>query len=406
MRRIIPEPRVVISGLGVVAANGIGVEDFWRTLLEGRSGIGPITLFDAHDLSCRMAGEVKGFDARRFLPPGLKPRRLARFAQFGLAAAGMAIRDAGLDIAELRSLADVPVVMGVSSNAMELAFKPLAPYTCVAGVPHAAASAIAYGLGLRARLLTISDGCASSLDALAAAAELIRTGRADLALAGGADSVMTRVVFESFIKSRRVSQRNDEPHRASRPFDRTRDGGLMAEGSGVIVLEHADRARARGAPVYAALAGYGTCADAPDSEEGSGLERSMRLALANTPKQPDQVDAVFAHAPSDPQMDRVESQLIGRVFGDRALRVPVTSIKGVTGNPMGSGGVLQVIAAAMALRHHQVPPTANYEFPDPECPLDVVPGAPRRARLRAVLINTHGFGRGNSSLILERGAPP
>ncbi len=394
--------RVVITGLGIVAANGIGVEAFWQSLQEGRSGIGPITLFDPRDLPCRIAGEVKGFDPRQHLPREIKPQRLARFSQFALVATLMALRDAGLTPEGLRTVTDLPIVMGVSSNAMELAFKPLAPYTCVAGVPHAAASAMAYGLGLRARLLTISDGCASSLDAIAVAAGLIRAGGADLAIAGGADSVMTRVVFEAFGKSRKLSLRNDDPAHASRPFDRARDGGLIAEGAGIVILESLAAAHARGAAPMAELSGYGTAADPPDSEEGAGMERAMRLALANAPKEPHQLDAVFAHGPSDPQMDRVESLLLHRVLGTHAQRLPVTSIKGVTGNPMGTGGVHQVIAAVLAMRHGLVPPTANYEVPDPACDLDYVPGRPRRARLAAVLINTHGFGRGNSSLILDR----
>jgi 3-oxoacyl-[acyl-carrier-protein] synthase II len=370
--------------------------------LAGKSGIAPITLFDVQDLPCRIAGEVKNFDPLRYIVRELKPHRLARFSQFALVAAFMAVRDAGLDLEKLQTLADVPVVMGVSSNAMELAFKPAAPYTCVAGIPHAAASAIMHALSLKARLLTISDGCASSLDAVAMAAAMIRADQTDIAIAGGADSVMTRVVFEAFAKSRKLSQRNDEPERASRPFDRARDGGIVGEGAGIVILENNEQAMARGAVIYGELTGYGTCADAPGSEEGAGLERSMNLALANAPRQAEQIDAVFAHGPSDPHMDRIESRLIARVLGLHAYRIPVTSIKGVTGNPMGTGGVHQVIAAALALRHGLVPPTANYEFADPECDLDYVPKTPRAARLKTLMINTHGFGRGNSSLILEQ----
>jgi len=398
--------QVVITGLGIVAANGIGVDAFWQTLLAGQSGIGPITLFDAQDLPCRIAGEVKSFDPLRYMDRGIKPHRLARFSQFALAAAFMAIRDANLDLAHLQTLTDVPVVMGVSSNAMEMAFKPLAPYTCIAGIPHAAASAITYALNLKARLLTVSDGCASSLDAVALAAAMIRADQTDIAIAGGADSVMTRVVFEAFAKSRKLSQRNDEPERACRPFDRARDGGVVGEGSGIVILENRVQAMARGAHLYGELTGYGTCADAPGSEEGAGLERAMNLALANAPRQAEQIDAVFAHGPSDPGMDRIESRLIARVLGQHAYRIPVTSIKGVTGNPMGTGGVHQVITAALSLHHGLVPPTANYEFPDPECDLDYVPRTPRVAQLTAVMINTHGFGRGNSSLILEQTARP
>lgn len=397
--------RVVITGLGIVAANGIGVDAFWQTLLAGKSGIGPITLFDAKDLPCRIAGEVKNFDPLRYIGRELKPHRLARFSQFALAAALMAVRDARLDLAQLQTLTDVPVVMGVSSNDMELPFKPMTPYTCMACIPNAAASAIAYALNLKARLMTVSDACASGLDAVAMAAAMIRTDQTDIAIAGGADSVMTRVVFEAFAKSRKLSQRNDEPERASRPFDRARDGGLVGEGAGIVILENSEQAMARGATLYGELTGYGTCADAPGSEEGAGLERSMNLALANAPRQAEQIDAVFAHGSSDPLMDRVESRAITRVLGPHAYRIPVTSIKGATGNSMAAGGVFQIAAAILALRHGLVPPTANYEFPDPECDLDYVPKTPRTAHLMAVMINAHGFGRGNSSLILERMGP-
>lgn len=397
--------RVVITGLGIVAANGIGTEAFWQTLLAGKSGICPITHFDPQGLPCRIAGEVKNFDPLRYIGRELKPHRLARFTQFALAAALMAVRDARLDLAQLQTIADVPVIMGVSSNDMELPFKPLTPYTCMACIPNAAASAIAYSLNLKARLMTISDACASGVDAVAVAAGIIRSGQADIAIAGGADSVMSRVVFEAFAKSRKLSTRNDEPERASRPFDRARDGGLVGEGSGVLILENSEQAVARGATLYGELTGYGSCADVPGSEEGSGLERSMNLALSNAPRQAEQIDAVFAHGSSDPVMDRVESCAIARVLGAHAYRIPVMSIKGVTGNSMGAGGVFQIAAATLALRHGLVPPTANYEFPDPECDLDYVPKTPRVAHLMAVIINTHGFGRGNSSFVLERMVP-
>lgn len=394
--------RVVITGLGIVAANGIGADAFWQSLLAGKSGIGPITLFDAEGLPCRIAGEVKSFDPLRYIGRELKPLRLARFSQFALAAALMAVRDARLDLAQLQTIADVPVILGVSSNDMALPFQPMTPHTCMACIPNAAASAIAYALNLKARLTTISDACASGLDAIAVAADIIRSGKSDIAIAGGADSVITRVVFEAFAKSRKLSTRNDEPARASRPFDRARDGGLVGEGAGILILENSAQAMARGATIYGELIGFGTCADAPGSEEGSGLERSMNLALANAPRQAAQIDAVFAHGSSDPIMDRVESHAIARVLGAHAYRIPVTSIKGVTGNSMGAGGIFQIAAASLALRHGLVPPTANYEFPDPECDLDYVPKTPRIARLMTVMINTHGFGRGNSSLLLER----
>ena len=394
------ERQVVVTGIGLVAPNGIGRVPFWRSLLAAESGIGPITLFDASDLACRIAGEVHDFVPAEHVHVE-KPHRLARQTQFGLCAAEEAIEDAGLDATYLKTLIGIPVILGVSSNAMELAAKPASPLTTVTGIPHAVASAIAYGHELDAPLLTVSDGCASSLDAVAAAAAMIRQGKADIAIAGGSDSSMSRFIFESFTRSRKVSTRNEEPARASRPFDRDRDGGLVAEGAGIMILESREHALARRAHTYARIEGYANFADRPGSREGEGLGRTMHMALANACLGAGLIDAVFAHAPSDSHMDAIETEMIKQALGPHAFRIPVTSIKGVTGNPLGAGGVMQLAAACFSMKHGVVPPTANYEHPDPLCDLDY-PAAPRAARLRHAMINTHGFGRGNATLIAGR----
>jgi 3-oxoacyl-(acyl-carrier-protein) synthase len=268
-------------------------------------------------------------------------------------------------------------------------------------VPHAVTSAIAFTLGFRSRLLTVSNGCASGLDAVAIAAAEIARDRADIVIAGSSDAAVTPYVFKCFEASRRVSLRNDRPREASRPFDRDRDGGVASEGAGVVILENLEHALARGATPYATIGGFGTGADYPDSPEGSGLEDAMRQALIESPLRPEHIDHISAHAPSDAHMDSYEVAAIKRIFGPHAYRVPVTSIKGNTGNPMSVGGVHQLIAAALAMRHGLVPPTANLVNPDPACDLDHVPGQPRAAQLAHVLINTHGFGRGNSALVLH-----
>jgi 3-oxoacyl-[acyl-carrier-protein] synthase II len=388
--------------LGVLAANGTGLEAFWDTLVEGRSGIGPITLFDASDLACKIAGEVKGFDPLDHIDPSLKPKRMGRFSQLGVAAARMALRDARLDPATLRAVNDLPIVLGVSTNAMDLTQAEPRLHTAVAGVPHAAASAIGYMYDLNTRLLTVSNGCASSLDAVASAARMVQEGETDLAIAGGTEAAIVHYVFESMLKCRKCSTRNDRPEAASRPFDRDRDYGVLAEGAGIVVVENLDHARARGVTAYGEITGYGTCADPPGDEEGSGLDHAMAVAIANAGRCRQDIDCINAHGPSDIHMDRVETTMIKRALGETAYAIPVTSIKGVTGCPMGTGGVLQLIAGALALRHECIPPTANYEHPDPECDLDYVPGQARFVKLRNVLVNTHGFGRGNSSLLLER----
>jgi 3-oxoacyl-[acyl-carrier-protein] synthase II len=297
--------RAVVTGVGVLAANGIGKDAFWRNTLAGKSGIGPITLFDASDLPCRIAGEVKGFDPEQFIDPSLKPaKRMARFTQLGLAAARMAIEDAGLDKKRLCSVPDLPVVLGVSTSALDLRARKPGIFTAVEGVPHACASAIGYMYNRSPRLLTVSDGCASSLDAVAKAVELIRTNQADLVIAGGAEGAIERYVVEIMLKCRRCSVQNDNPGKASRPFDKHRDYGVMAEGAGILVLENMQHAMARGVRMYGEVTGYGTCADHASAPEGSGLARSMVLAMDNAGLRRDEIDHVSAHGPSDIDMDR------------------------------------------------------------------------------------------------------
>ena len=394
--------RAVLTGMGVLAANGTGIETFWANLVEGRSGIGPITLFDASDLPSRIAGEVKQFDPEAYVDPKLKPKRMGRFTQLGVAAARLAFQDAGLTPAELRRPADLPVVMGVSTNAMDLNEIEPQIHTAVTGIPVALSSAVSYMHDIHARLLTVSNGCASGLDAVAAAAAMIRRGEVDLALAGGAESGIVRYVVNCMLKCRKCSMRNDTPEKASRPFDRWRDYGVLAEGAGVVTLENFDHARARGARIYAEIVNQGSCTDNADDPEGGGFSTSMTRALHNSGLYTGDIDFISAHGPSDIYMDIVETDCIKHVFADRAYGIPVTSIKGATGCPMGVGGVLQLMAASLSVRHGLIPPTTNYETPDPRCDLDYVPGSPRHVSVRHGVINTHGFGRGNTSMVVRK----
>jgi 3-oxoacyl-[acyl-carrier-protein] synthase II len=389
--------------MGVLAANGTGSEAFWSSILEGRSGIDTITAFDPGGLRSRIAGEVTDFDPLAYIDPALKPRRrMGRATQLGIAAAKLALEEAAFDAATLERAGEVPLVMGVSSSALELREKPAASWIAVMSIPHIVGSMIAFTQGLNTRLLTVSTGCASGLDAVWLAADEIRRGKAEIAIAGAADSVMSRYVFECFCKSRKLSEYNDEPQRASRPFDRTRGGGVAAEGAGVVVLESLEHAVARGAEPYGEITGYANSADPPQPVEGLGMETAMRMALANAARRPDQVDFINAHGPSDQHMDAIETTLIKKVLGEHAYRTPVSSIKGITGNPMGVGCMHQLIASALTLRHNVVTPTANWEERDPECDLDYVPNTPRELACDIIMINTHGFGRGNGSLVLER----
>lgn len=404
---------VVITGMGVVAPNGIGLEPFWESLLAGRSGVGPITLFDASDLKSQIAGEVKNFEPLDYMEPELKPRRMARHTQFAYAATMMALRDAGLNIEETNWPSPTPVVIGVSTSAMDIIEKSIAafqerganamsPSAVGALTPQAPANVIADRIGDRAHAATISSACPSGLDAVAAAAAMIRSGEAEIAIAGGADAPLTRHTFAGFIATGLSSCHNGEPEKASRPFDLQRDSGVISEGAGMFVLENRERAEARGARIHLAIRGYARQRDQADTAPGSGLIDSMKLALANACVAEVDVDHISAYGPGHPVLDAAEVRFIKEVFGARAHSIPVSSIKGVTGNPLAAGGPLQVIACALSFRDQVISPTANLEFADPECDLDFVSGRPRKAKLDCILMNVRGLGGSASSLVVER----
>lgn len=405
--------RVVITGMGVLAPNGIGLEAFWASLLAARSGIGPITLFDATEFKSRIAGEVKDFDPLDYIEAELKPKRMARHTQFAYAATMMALTDAGLDIHNLELPSPTPVVIGVSTSAIDVIESVAeavhggtpnrAPTTsAAASIPQAAANAIADRLGACANAVTVSSACPSGIDAIADAAAMIRSGEAELAIAGGADAPITPLTMASFIAAGLSSLRNDEPERASRPFDLARDSGVISEGAGVFILENLERAEARGVRGYVELGGYGKQRDLNPETPGSGLEYSMKLALANAGYSERNIDYISAYGPGHPVLDAAEVQIIKKVFGDRAYSIPVSSIKGVTGNALAASGPFQIIACALAFRDHLIPPTANYEVADPACDLDFVPNRSRKVRLNSTLVNVRGLGGGASSMVLTR----
>ena len=405
--------RVVITGMGILAPNGTGHETFWKSILSGESGIGPITLFDTNGFKSRIAGEVKNFDPLDYIEPELKPKRMARHTQLAYAATMMALRDAQLDPDHLDLPGPVPVVIGISTSAIDViesvynALQEKGPNrvpttSSAASIPQAAANTIADRIGMAAHAATVSSACPSGLDALAEAAALIRSGAADIAIAGGADAPITPLTMASFIASGLSSTRNGEPEKASRPFDLERDSGVISEGAGVFVLENLERAEARNAPIYLEISGYGKQRDLDTTRPGSGLADSMKIALANACRTQTDVDYICAYGPSHPVLDAVEVQSIKTVFGERAYEVAVSSIKGVTGNPLAAGGPFQVAACALAFRDQLAPPTANYEVSDPDCDLDFIPNRPRRLTLNCALVNVRGIGGSASSLILNR----
>lgn len=411
---MLADSRVVLTGIGVVAPNGIGVDPFWESLLAGKSGISEISRFDASDYPIHVAGEIKDFNLQDFLEERIRPGRMARHTELAMAAAKLAMRDAGLTPPELSGFGQVPVVIGVSNRAvdvierskkalMERGPSRVSPFAVSACQPHAIASALSKAMGVETRTVTLSSACAAGLDAIAHAWEMIKRGKADLVVTGGADSATNPLTVASFCAAGMVPDVNgDEPSRVSRPFDRERRGGIMAEGAGILVLERMETALARGVRPYLEIVGYGDSVDMAESESASGLKDSMVSALANASTRPECIDYICAHGPSDPTIDRVETEMIKEVMGDLAYRVPVTSIKGATGNPLSAAGPHELATCALIMRHGVIPPTTNYEFPDPDCDLDYVAEGPREADVTTAMINLHGLGGGNSSMIVNR----
>lgn len=408
--------RVVVTGLGIVAPNGIGKEAFWSSILECRSGIKTITLFDASKHPCRIAGEVSNFDPAIHLGPNINPKRLARQTQLAIAAAQEALSHAQLKKEDLASEFPVPLVLGIGCAPMDIIEEGMVrllergplkvpSHTVHSGQPHHAAISITQHLPILTQSLTVSSACAAGLDAIGYAANLIQQGKAQAALCGGSDAPINPMTFACLAKTGLMSLRNDHPDKASRPFDYDRDSGVISEGAGIVVLENLDHARLRGANVLLEIIGHSSLIDLDPDIPSSGLELTMRQALANASLRPCDVDYICAHGPGHPLMDRNETQMIKNVFGHHLQRIPVSSIKGVTGNPLAAGGAFQVVACAMAFRDHTVPPTANLEKPDPLCDLDYVPLIPRKADLKIILINSHGLGGGNSTLIVKRITP-
>jgi 3-oxoacyl-[acyl-carrier-protein] synthase II len=416
-RMFIPKStrRVVITGIGVVAPNGIGHHAFWNGILRRESAIRRITHFDASQLKTQIAGEVPDFVAESYLD-GVKIKRAARHTQFALVASQLALEDARLHPQACQRDFAVPVVLGVSTSAFDVIQRGTqsiprrgpdgaSGFLITESLPQAATSAVCKLLGVDTAGSTISSACPSALDAVANAYFQLRDGIAEFAICGGTDSPLTLVPFANFANAGLSSMRNDEPEKASRPFDRERDSGVISEGAGVLVLETLGHALARGARPYAEITGYASCMDPEPAVHGSGLAESMRLAVANAGRRTSAVDYISAHGPGHPVLDRVETEMIKRTFGSRAYRLPVSSIKGAIGNPLAAAGPLQVIATARCLHEGIIPPTANLELPDPECDLDYVASGSRHARVNCALVNSHGVGGGNSSLVVERYSP-
>jgi 3-oxoacyl-[acyl-carrier-protein] synthase II len=409
--------RVVVTGLGMVTPLGVGVPANWEALRASRSGIGPITRFDADGTPWRIAGEVRGFRAEDWVAPR-EQGRMDLFILYALAAATEAVRDARLTVDE--TIADrVGVVMGVGIGGLpgiERNHEALttggprkvSPFFIPAVIGNLAPGQIAIHVGARGVNLATTTACASGAHAIGEAFEMIRAGRQDVVLAGGAEAVITPTALAGFGVMRALTRWDGPPETASRPFDARRSGFVLAEGAGVLVLEAEEIARRRGAPVYAEVIGYGASADAhhitQPPADGLGAQRAMRAALAEAAVSPDAVEHVNAHGTSTKQGDVAETRALHAVFGVHARRLAVSATKSMTGHLLGAAGAVEAIYTVLALREQVLPPTINLEEPDPECDLDYVAGRARPARLSRALSNSFGFGGTNAALLFARAA--
>ncbi|MDA0577879.1 MAG: beta-ketoacyl-[acyl-carrier-protein] synthase family protein [Verrucomicrobia bacterium] len=402
----------MITGLGTIAANGIGPDAYWDTLVKGQSGIGYITLFDARDYPIRVAGEVKGFNLHDIVSSVVTTWRMARHTQFAVAAAHMALDMARLDLRAVARRSPLAIIVGVSTSAFDVIERGqermheggpqrVSAYFVEASQPHGMATMLARTLGVQARCQTISSACASGMEAIASAAALIRTGKFEVVITGGADATVTPLAIASFTTAGMLPSSNGDPTSASRPFDLGRCGGVVGEGSAMFVLESLSHALARGAEPLLELHGYGSMIDEPGTRPASGLAYTMEAALANSARHPDEIEYICAHGPSDKVQDEVETDAIKSVLGKHARDIPISSIKGVIGNPLAACGPLALATCALAVRHQTIPPTANYSVPDPKCDLDYVPINGRPYPLRLALINVHGMGGMNGSMLVE-----
>ncbi len=407
--------RVVITGMGAITPLGNDVETFWRNVVAGRSGVGPITLFDASAMKTRIAAEVKGFDPEAWF--GRKEaRRMDRYAQFALAATQQALQDARLDPAHV-DRERVGVILGTGiggigalvqgvETLMTRGPDRISPFMVPMMLADTAPGLIAIVYGFRGPNMAVVTACASGTNAIGEAVNLIRRGDADVVIAGGAEAAILPVAVAAFNVMGAISTRNEEPERASRPFDRTRDGFVMGEGAGILILERLEHARARGARIYAEVVGYGTSADAyhitAPLENGEGAALAMRRALADAGLSPRDIDYINAHGTSTPLNDKSETQAIKAVFGEAAYDVPISSTKSMIGHLLGAAGAVEAIVCIRAITDGVIPPTINYEHPDPECDLDYVPNVARRKPVRTAMSNSFGFGGHNACVIFRR----
>ena len=408
--------RVVVTGLGVVTPVGNDLKTFWQNLVTSQCGIDKIASFDASTFATQIAGEVKNFDPTPAFPSPKEIRRTDRYSQFGVYAAWSALKDSGLDL-EKENLDEVGVFLGsgigglqTTSEQLKILFERgpsrLSPFMIPMLISNMASGLVSMYFNLRGPNFATCSACATANHAIGEAWRTIKMGDAQVMLAGGAEATVVPIGIGGFCAMRAMSTRNDDPKTASRPFDKERDGFVMGEGAGVIILEELEHAKKRGAQIYCEIVGYGNTADAhhltAPSPGGEGAARCMKMALRSGGLNPTDISYINAHGTSTPVGDVCETQAVKTVFGDHAKKLVVSSTKGATGHMLGAAGAVEMTACALALKHNIVPPTINLQNPDPECDLDYVPNTAREMQVNAIVNNSFGFGGHNSTIAAKK----
>jgi 3-oxoacyl-[acyl-carrier-protein] synthase II len=406
--------RVAVTGLGAITPIGNNVQEFWRGCLEGRNGVETVSSFDPSDFASKVAGEVKDFNPEDYMEK-VEANRMDRFVQLAIAAAQMAMEDSGLDQAGIEGprigclvgsgIGGIKTFETQHARLMKKGPSRVSPYFVPMMIADMAPGLVSIRFGLKGPNFAVVSACASGAHAIGEAFNLIRTGYADAMLVGGAEAAVTPMTLAGFSSMKALSFRNDDPAHASRPFDKERDGFVLGEGSGMVVLEEMEHARSRGARIYAELAGYGATGDAyhmtAPAPDGDGAVRAMRAAMADAGVGKGEVDYINAHGTSTPHNDKIETMAVKSVFGERAHEIPVTSTKSLIGHLLGAAGAVEFVACSLSLETGRIHPTINYEVPDPDCDLDYVPEGPRELPLLTVLSNSFGFGGHNACLLLK-----
>jgi 3-oxoacyl-[acyl-carrier-protein] synthase II len=406
---------VVITGVGLVTPCGIGIDNVWNNILNGQSGIGPITRFDITQFDTKFAGEIKEFTPEDYIQPK-EVKKMDLFIQYAIAAAQIAVNDAGLDMGREDServgvvvgtgLGGLPTIEKYHSVLLERGPGRITPFFIPMLIANEAPGHIAIQHGFKGPNLCIVTACATGAHSIGEACRIIQYGDADVMVAGGSEANLTPLTVGGFNAMKALSTRNDDPQRASRPFERDRDGFVVAEGSGIVILEELEHAKKRGAKIYAEMAGYGYNGDAyhitAPCPDGDGFIRCIRMALKDAQLSPDDVDYINAHGTSTKLNDYVETLSIKVVFQGKAYRIPVSSTKSMTGHLLGAAGAIEAIFSVLSIRDQVCPPTINYENPDPECDLDYVPNTARNHTINVVISNAFGFGGTNSALVFRR----